>query len=75
MLKKWGKEWIRTEYRINKKGAECFRTLDKEAACNRLAELQAKRPGIYTLQTRDRRENEYGQPTGGDWRTGWEPWH
>jgi len=62
MLKKFGREWIRTEYRINKKGAECFRTMDEEAAYNKLHELQAKRPGIYTMQTRSRRENKYGQP-------------
>lgn len=62
MLQKMGQEWIRTEYRINKKGAECFRTADREEAYNRLAQLQAKRPGVYTMQTRNRRENKYGQP-------------
>ena len=30
------------EYRINKKGAECFRTRDREEAAKRLADLQAK---------------------------------
>jgi len=42
------------EYRINKKGAECFRTRDREEATKRLADLQAKKPnGVYTLQSRD----------------------
>lgn len=49
------------EYRINKKGAECFRTADREAAYDKLKMLQAKRPGIYTLQTRTRREDAYGR--------------
>ena len=62
MIEKFGREWIRTEYRINKKGAECFRTADREEAYNKLAQLQAKRPGVYTMQTRHRRENKYGQP-------------
>lgn len=31
------------EYRINKKGAECFRTRDREEAAKRLADLQAKK--------------------------------
>lgn len=62
MLERFGNEYLRTEYRINKKGAECFRTSDREEAQNKLLQLQAKRPGIYTMQTRTRRENKYGQP-------------
>lgn len=42
----------RTEYRINKKGAEVFRTTIASDAQKRLSELQAKRPGVYTMQTR-----------------------
>lgn len=74
MIEKFGREYLRTEYRINKKGAECFRTEDREEAYNRLAQLQAKRPGVYTMQTRNRRENRYGQPVimhgagWGNWR-------
>jgi len=56
------KERLRMEYRINKKGAEYYRTEDREAALNKLEILQAKRPGIYTMQTRCRRENVYGMP-------------
>lgn len=70
MIEKFGREYLRTEYRINKKGAECFRTEDREEALSRLAQLQAKRPGVYTMQTRNRRENRYGQPVimhGGGW--------
>lgn len=73
MLEKWGKEWIRTEYRINKKGAECFRTSDREEAYSRLAELQAKRPGVYTIQSRYRRENKYGQQIINS-KGGWSCW-
>lgn len=62
MLEKIGSEWIRTEYRINKKGAECFRTEDHEALALKLKALQEKRPNIYTTQSRHRRENKYGQP-------------
>ena len=62
MLEKVGKEWLRTEFRVNKKGAECYRTEDREEAILRLKSLQEKRPGIYTMQTRSRRENKYGQP-------------
>jgi hypothetical protein len=48
--------WARTqylyEYRINKKGAECFRSRDLEATRQKLKELSEKRPGIYTMQSR-----------------------
>lgn len=49
-----------TEYRINKKGCECFRTRYQEEAYRKLAELQAKRPGIYTMQSRHYPLNRYG---------------
>lgn len=55
------KKWI-TEYRINKKGAECFRTQDTDKAHARLAELQAKRPGVYTMQSRTVDLTRYGVP-------------
>lgn len=42
----------RTEYRINKKGAECFRTMDFEEMKSRFEQLAAKRPGVYTWQSR-----------------------
>lgn len=48
------------EYRINKKGAECFRTSDKEHCLERLTRLQALRPGVYTMQTRSVRLDRYG---------------
>ena len=48
------------EYRINKKGAECFRTERLEEAKSKLAELSAKRPGIYTMQSRNVRLDRYG---------------
>lgn len=73
MLEKFGHEYYRTEYRINKKGAECYRTENREEAYTKLKALQEKRPGIYTMQTRNRRENKYGQPiiSHGD---GWGMW-
>ncbi|MBQ6595323.1 MAG: hypothetical protein IJH78_06695 [Clostridia bacterium] len=49
-----------TEYRINKKGAECFRTMSAEEAYARLKELQAKRPGVYTMQRRTVQLDRYG---------------
>lgn len=48
----------RYEYRINKKGAECFRTEDYELAVAKLAELNARRP-VYTMQTRTLRYGGY----------------
>lgn len=74
MLEKFGREWLRTEYRINKKGAECFRTENREEAVEKLAALQAKRPGIYTMQTRTRRENKFGQPIICGFQDGWGLW-
>jgi len=61
MLERFGREYRRTEYRINKKGAECFRTDDRDEAYSRLTQLQEKRPGVFTIQSRYRRENAYGQ--------------
>lgn len=50
-----------TEYRINKKGCECFRSRSLEEAHEKLKELQAKRPGVYTIQHRDCPLNKYGE--------------
>ena len=44
---------IFNEYRINKKGAECFRTRDREEAAKRLAALQAKNQTASTLCSRE----------------------
>lgn len=51
----------RIEYRINKKGAECFRTTDSEAAYSVLHSLQAERPGVYTMQRRICKLDRYGR--------------
>jgi len=48
------------QYRINKKGAECFRCGTREEAEAKLAELNAKRPGIYSMQKRSVRLDRYG---------------
>lgn len=66
----------RHEYRINKKGAECFRTELYEEAKVKLAELQAKKPNVeFTIQTRSVRVNRAGTPEL-DWlgRPQWSPW-
>ena len=65
---KLGRTWYREEYRINKKGCECFRTCDLDEAKQKLAELSAKRPGIYTMQRRSTKLDKYGceeQPLAG----------
>ena len=50
----------RIEYRINKKGAECFRTRDGQQARQKLNDLSAKRPGVYTMQTRSVQLDRFG---------------
>lgn len=55
-----GRDRYHVQYRINKKGAECFRTGDYEEARAKYDELSAKRPGIYTMQQRSTRLNRYG---------------
>ena len=50
----------RNEYRINKNGAECFRTKNGEAAYQKLHELQRKHPGVYTMQYRACLLDRYG---------------
>ena len=55
-----GRTRYHVQFRINKKGAECFRTGDRGEAEAKLAELSAKRPGIYTMQKRSTRCNRYG---------------
>ena len=49
-----------TEYRINKKGCECFRTRYLDEATDKLKQLQASRPGVYTMQHRDVQLDRYG---------------
>ena len=65
----------RTEYRINKKGAECFRTMDHDVALARFKELSGKRPGIYTIQSRHVQIDRRGVPEL-DWRgmPAWSCW-
>ena len=51
----------RYEYRINKKGAECYRTDDPKQLQIKLAELKEKKPNVvYTTQSRSCRLNKYG---------------
>lgn len=59
-VEKLGRDKYHVQFRINKKGAECFRTGDYDEAKAKLAELSAKRPGIYTMQKRWTRLNRYG---------------
>lgn len=55
------------EYRINKKGSECFRTEHLDECKQKLAELNAKR-NIYTMQVRKMRFGGYITSPA------WEPW-
>ena len=58
-----GRDRYHVQYRINKKGAECYRCRTREEAEEKLAELRAKRPGnpgIYTMQRRETRLDRYG---------------
>lgn len=66
----------RYEYRINKKGAECFRTEIREEAVKKLEELRAKKPNVkYDMQSRSVRVNKYGvaqEVYAG--KIAWSPW-
>ena len=42
----------RSEYRINKKGSECFRSSSYEETRRKFAELSVKRPNVYTMESR-----------------------
>ncbi len=65
----------RYEYRINKKGAECYRTRDFEDLKEHYFKLAKNRPGVYTVQTRWVRlewadvseKNWKGQPNWSHW--------
>lgn len=70
-VEKIGRERYHVQYRVNKKGAECFRTGNREEARAKLAELSAKRPGIYTMQRRDTRCNRFGYEIYPLEKTGW----
>lgn len=60
----------RYEYRINKKGAECFRTEDRGRLLEKLADLKTKKPNVaYTTQSRSCRVDRYGV------RGEWGIWH
>ena len=67
----------RTQYRVNKKGCECFRTWYSDEAYEKLAELSAKRPGVYTIQTRSYPVNKVGAPAVVDsfGNPSWSSWH
>ncbi len=66
----------RAEYRINKKGAECFRTTDGSAAYAKLKELSARKPGVYTIQTRNCHLDKHGvMLTTGAGDPIWSAWH
>lgn len=63
----WERE---TEYRINKKGCEYFRSGNLEYVRSILGQLQEKRPGVYTMQARCR---DCHRSDRGAWRP-WSPW-
>jgi hypothetical protein len=65
----------RTEYRINKKGSECFRSESFEIARSKFDELNAKRPGVYSMQWRSCPCNKVGTlETDGTGRPIWSSW-
>lgn len=67
----------KTEYRVNKKGAECFRTDSFEKAKVKYDQLieKAAHPEIYTIQQRDCRLTRYGCKETDCWgRPAWGPW-
>ena len=75
MFQKIGSVYTRTEYRINKKGCEMFRTSDYQKAKEKLDSLSAKRPGIYTMQSRSCRCNKYGTLDADlSGKNTWTPW-
>lgn len=56
----------RYQYRINKKGCECFRTWSRQELIEKLAELKAKHPNVaFTTQSRSYRVNQVGAPLDG----------
>lgn len=64
------------EYRINKKGAECYRSDSFERTKEKLEALRAKKPNVkYEMQTRWARVNRYGI-TERNWKgeTAWSIW-
>ena len=66
-----GRDRYHVQFRINKKGAECFRTGNYEEAVQKLNELNQKRPGIYTMQKRSTRLDRYGCEMQSLESTGW----
>ena len=66
----------RWEYRINKDGAECFRSDSYDLIQQKLAELKEKHPRVkYTIQSRNVRLDKNGVSER-DWkgRPNWTPW-
>lgn len=67
----------RYEYRVNKKGAECFRTEIYEEAKAKLEELQAAKPRVkFDIQRRHVDLDKHGVPRL-DYlgRPQWSPWY
>lgn len=63
------------EYRINKKGAECFRSSSFSEIKERFMTLNEKRPGVYTIQRRHCRLDKYGcREYDHKGRPNWTPW-
>lgn len=75
-LRKSTMDRIRYEYRVNKKGAECFRTEIYEEAKARLEDLKAKKPNVkFDMQRRYVYLDKHGLPRL-DYlgRPQWTPW-
>ena len=72
MITKAGNWITETEYRINKKGCEYFRSDNYDQIKEMLQQLQAKRPNVFTMQSRSRQRNikmyEYQFRPWSEWR-------
>lgn len=66
----------RSEYRINKKGCEIFRSEIWSETLEAFRRLSEKRPGVYTIQRRDCRIGKYGVLEVNHWNgeNAWSPW-
>lgn len=65
----------RSEYRITKKGAECFRSTSYEETRKKYAELSVKRPDVYAMQCRRVQVDRYGSPIICGGKPLWSAWN
>ena len=68
---------FRTEYRINKKGCECFRTDSEDRLAAKLSQLQERKPNVvYVVQRRNCQVDKRGiLLADGSGRPIWSSWY